>query len=289
MTLPQFPEFKDVGLEDREVFRSFFEGFPVEVCELNFGNTFIWRHFDHPRYTAVRGNLCILFSPPDEPPYFLQPVGGADLPETIETCLSAAPRLSRVPASFAAANCPGFRCAPDRDNDDYVYAASDLAELKGKKYDGKRNRIRKFEKSHASRFVQLGPECLPDCGRLFEEWSREKKPDMAMAQAQEEAIREALTHFGPLGLSGGAIEVDGRIEAFSIGEALSPDTAVIHIEIVSPRFEGLAQLMNREFVRNELSGYAFINREQDMGVPGLRRAKESYHPHHRVEKHHIWK
>ena len=289
MTLPLFPEFKDVGLEDRDVFRTFLEGFPAEVCELNFGNAFIWRHFDHPRYTVIRGNLCLLFSPPGELPYFLQPVGGTDLPETIEACLSAAPRLSRIPSSFAAANCPGFRCAPDRDNDDYVYAAADLADLKGKKYDGKRNRIRKFEKGHAWRYLPLEPGRLPDCGRLFEEWAFEKNTDSAMARAQQDAIREAMIHFGPLGLSGGAIEAGGRIEAFSIGEALSPDTAVIHIEIVSPRFEGLAQLMNREFVRNALSGFAYINREQDMGVPGLRRAKESYHPHHRVEKHHIWK
>ena len=76
MKLPQYPEFKDVGLEDRDVFRSFLEGYPVEVCELNFGNTFIWRHFDHPRYTIIKGNLCLRFTPPDEPPYFLQPVGG---------------------------------------------------------------------------------------------------------------------------------------------------------------------------------------------------------------------
>jgi len=288
MKLPVYPDFKNVGLEDRAVFRSYLEGFPVEACELNFGNTYIWRHFDHPRYTTIRGNLCILFSPPDEPAYFLQPVGERDMPETIAACLTAAPRLSRIPVSFAAANCPGFRCAPDRDNDDYVYATADLAELKGKKYDGKRNRIRKFEKGHAYRYVRLGPEFLPDCRRLFEEWAAEKGTDLAMARAQQDAIQEALAHFGPLELSGGAIEVGGRIEAFSVGEALAPDTAVIHIEIVSPRFEGLAQLMNREFVRNELAGFAFINREQDMGVPGLRRAKESYHPHHRVEKHHIW-
>lgn len=287
MTLPCYPEFKDIGLEDQDVFRSFLEGYPAEVCELNFGNTFIWRHFDHPRYTTIRGNLCIRFAPPDEPPYFLQPVGGADLPQTIETCLSAAPRLSRVPSSFAAANCPGFRCAPDRDNDDYVYRTADLIELKGKKYDGKRNRIRKFEKSCTHRYIRIGPDDLAGCQRLFEVWAVEKNPDMAMARAQQDAIQEALVHFGPLGLAGGAIEIEGRIEALSIGEALSRDTAVIHIEIVSPRFEGLAQLMNREFVKNELAGFTFVNREQDMGVPGLRRAKESYHPHHRVEKHHI--
>jgi hypothetical protein len=110
-----------------------------------------------------------------------------------------------------------------------------------------------------------------------------------MIGAQKDAIQEALTHFEALGLAGGAIEVEGKIAAFSIGELLNPDTAVIHIEIISPKYDGLSQLMNREFVKNELASYAFINREQDMGVPGLRRAKLSYQPHHLVEKYHIWK
>ncbi len=105
-----------------------------------------------------------------------------------------------------------------------------------------------------------------------------------MAQGQKTAISEALAHFRELGLLGGAIEVDGRFAALSIGEPLTRDTAVIHIEIVSPCCEGLAQIMNREFVRHALKDFAFINREQDLGLPGLRRAKLSYHPHHLVEK-----
>ena len=286
---PLFPEFKTLGLEDRAVIEAFLKDCPVEVCELSFGNSFIWRHFDHPRYTVINGNLCLLFEPPDEPPYVLQPVGETGIPETIATCLTVAPRLSRIPVSFAAKFCPGFSCEADRDNSDYVYASADLIELRGKKYDGKRNRISKFERANASRYLRLTPDALPDCRRLFEEWLAEKSANSPMAEAQNSAIQEALTHFAELDLSGGAIEVEGRITAFSIGERLSSDTAVIHIEIVSPRYDGLAQLMNREFVRHEFASYAFINREQDMGVPGLRRAKLSYQPHHLVEKHHIWR
>jgi N-acetylglutamate synthase-like GNAT family acetyltransferase len=288
-TLPVFPEFKELGLEDKDAVESFLKDYPVEACELGFGNSFIWRHFDHPRITLVNGNLCLRYEPPDEPPYFLQPVGTNDIPGTIATCLTAAPRLSRIPVSFAAEYCPGFSCEPDRDNFDYVYASTDLIELRGKKYDGKRNRIRKFERTNASRYLRLTPEALPECRLLFDEWLAEKTANGPMAGAQNDAIQEALTHFAVLGLAGGAIEVDGRIAAFSIGERLSSDTAVIHIEIVSPRYDGLAQLMNREFVRHEFSSFANINREQDMGVPGLRRAKLSYQPHHFVEKHHIWK
>lgn len=289
MNLPYYPSFKTLELEDRDIIRSFLDRHPVEVCEMNFGNAFIWRNFDHPRFTVIHDNLCLFFEPPDEPAYFLQPIGGDDIPGTIRICLAHAPRLSRIPAPFAARYCSEFQCAPDRDNFDYVYAGRDLIELKGKKYDGKRNRIKKFERSHAHRYLRLIPDHLQACRRLFEEWLQEKGLLSTMIGAQKDAIQEALTHFEALGLAGGAIEVEGKIAAFSIGEPLNPDTAVIHIEIISPKYDGLSQLMNREFVKNELASYTFINREQDMGMPGLRRAKLSYQPHHLVEKYHIWK
>jgi len=290
MTPPRFPEFKAVELEDRALIRDCLDRCPSEISEMNFGNIFIWRNYDHPRMTEINGNLCLRFESPDEPAYFLQPIGDGKIPETIDLCLTSAPRLSRVSAAFAEKYCScGFECDCDRDNYDYIYLASDLIELKGKKYDGKRNRIRKFEKSNAYRYLPLDPACLADCRRLFEEWLEDKDQVNRMIGAQKDAIQQALTHFEALGMTGGAIEVEGRIAAFSIGERLNADTAVIHIEIVSPRYDGLSQLMNREFVKNALPHFTYINREQDMGLAGLRQAKMSYQPHHLVEKHHIWK
>jgi uncharacterized protein len=288
MPLPVYPDFKTLELDDRHVLLPIFERFPQEISESTFGNHFIWRRFDRPCFTTIHGNLCLRFTPPDEPAYFLQPLGEGSIPETLKVCLSAAPRLSRIPRSFAERYCEGFHCAPDENDFDYVYLASDLAELKGKKYDGKRNRIKKFEKSHASQYVRIGPADLAACRDLFEEWLADKGENGGAIDAQKDAIQEALLHFRELGLTGGAIVAEDRIAAFSIGERLNGDTAVIHIEIVSPRYEGLAQLMNREFVRHEWADCRFINREQDLGIPGLRRAKLSYHPDHRVEKYHIW-
>jgi hypothetical protein len=284
MTIPRFPEFKAIELEDRDIIQRAMDLFPSEVCELNFGNTFIWRNFDHPKATFIRDNLCLFCEPPDEPAYFLQPMGAREIPETLRDCLAFAPRLSRIPAAFAARFCPGFRCASDRNNFDYVYRSRDLIELKGKKFDGKRNRISKFVRDNDFHYLKLSPEHLEACRRLFEEWMEEKAVNGSMISAQKDAIEQALTHFAALGLAGSAIEVGGNIEAFSIGEKLNRETAVIHIEIVNPRYDGLSQLLNRESIKNEWSGFPFINREQDLGIPGLRRAKMSYHPDHLVEK-----
>ena len=106
-------------------------------------------------------------------------------------------------------------------------------------------------------------------------------------RAEKEAIREAIVRFAELGLKGAVVTVGDRVEAFTIGTALTPGTAVIQIEIANPDITGLAQWINREFVRREWPGMTFINREQDLGVPGLRRAKLSYQPDHLVKKYNL--
>lgn len=289
MTLPKFPEFKMIGFEDKNCLSEFIVQHPSEACEINLGNIMIWRHFDHSKFTTINRNLCILCEPPSEPAYFLQPIGENRIPETMEACLSFAPRLSRIPESFAARYCSRWRAEPDRNNFDYVYLTEDLVHLKGKRYDGKRNRIRKFERSHKFRYIRLSPDHQDSCRLLFEKWLGTKAAsDGALLGHWRQIIEEALTHFKELSLSGGVIEMDGRIAAFSIGEKLTADTAVIHIEIVDPDYEGLPQLINREFITQEWADCRFVNREQDMGNPGLRRAKMSYHPHHLVKKYNIW-
>jgi hypothetical protein len=289
MSLPRFPEFKVIELGDGDVLAEGIGRHPSEVCELHFANIFPWRHYEHSKLTTINGNLCILCAPPSEPAYFLQPIGGNDIEGTLRTCLSFAPRISRVEESFAAKYGQAFRCETDRDNFDYVYQAEDLADLKGKKYDGKRNRIRKFERSCRYEYRPLADDRLPGCRDLLARWLESKAgSDGFLANVWREVIEEGLTHFREVGLKGGVFEVERRVVAFSLGAQLTPSTAVIPIEIVDPSYDGLSQLVNREFVRREWAGFRFINREQDNGIAGLRRAKTSYHPHHFVKKYNIW-
>lgn len=287
MNPPVFPEFKPLLLEDRSFVQGFFDQAAIDACEYSFGNNFIWRHIEKARWTTLRGNLGLVFDCADRPSYALAPIGGTGIPETIRDLLAVVPRLARVPAAFVQSFGTDFLCEPERDEFDYVYAVEDLAELAGKKFDGKRNRIRKFEREHQWRYLSLDNGHLDAGRKLFEEWFEEKDDSSETARGQKAAIQEALAHFRELNFIGGGIEVDGRFAALSIGEPLTRDTAVIHIEIVSPCCEGLAQIMNREFARHALRGFAFVNREQDMGLPGLRRAKLSYQPCRLVEKFRI--
>jgi hypothetical protein len=289
MSLPRFPEFKPIEADDRDVLTAAIARHPSPACEIHFANLFMWRHFERSRYTVINDNFCVLCEPPGEPAYFLEPIGGTRIEATIRTCLTASPRLSRVTESFALRYGGPFRHEPDPDNFDYVYRTEDLVRLQGKRYDGKRNRIRKFERTHVYSYARYVRSDLADCLKLLDEWIKVKaKVDAVFGRAWKMVIMEALEGGEGLGLRGGVFRVGGRVVAFSFGAKLTSDTAVIPIEIVAPGYDGLSQLVNREFSRREWSDRRYINREQDNGIPGLRRAKTSYHPDHFVKKFNIW-
>jgi hypothetical protein len=288
VSLPRYPEFKPVGLEDQAVFEDYLGRDPSEVCELNFANIFIWKDSEHPSWTLLNGGLCVLVEPEFEESYGLPPIGGERVPETIATLLGHAPRLSRVSQVFVERHGAGLRAEEDPGNFDYVYLRQELAELKGKKFDGKRNRIRKFESTFAHEYHALTQPDVPGCVRLLEDWFEEKNGDVCI-RAEKKAILQALASFTRLGLKGGVVKVGGRVEAFTVGGRLTADMAVIPIEIANPGLVGLAQWINREFVCREWGDYALLNREQDMAIEGLRKAKLSYQPVRLVKKYNLFK
>lgn len=290
MSLPLYPEFKRVGLEDLAIFKDFLDREPSGVCEMNFANIYIWKDSENPRWTVLNGNLCVFLEPDFEPPYALPPVGGDRVRETVASCLERTARLSRVPEEFVARHGAGFRAEEDRENFDYIYASRDLAELKGKKYDGKRNRIRKFESTfpHQRHYHRLAREDTAGCAQLLEDWFEGKANGDAYMKAEKKAILRALESFEALGLRGGVVKVGARVEAFTLGTRLTDDTAVIQVEIANPGLVGLAQWINREFVRREWTGFPFINREQDVGIDGLRQAKLSYQPVRLLKKFNLF-
>ncbi|MBC7361602.1 MAG: DUF2156 domain-containing protein [Candidatus Aminicenantes bacterium] len=291
--IPKFPELKPIDLADKEEVNKFLELFPPEICELTFANIYIWRHWEKPQLTKINGNLCVLCSPPDEPAYFLEPVGENNLDETVQICLSLGPRLSRVSERFLKKLRGTYSIQEDRDNFDYVYLTKDLAELKGKKYDGKRNQIKKFERNYRGEVRPLTRSEVGGCLELVERWEanspEENRTMDERGRAASQAIKEALVNFETLGLGGMVAIIDGRVEGFCLGERLNPETVVVHVELASREIAGLHQFLNRECARTIWKEYKYINREQDAGIPGLRRSKLSYHPCCLIKKYDVFK
>lgn len=291
--IPDFPELKPIELMDKEEVQNYLEHFPPDICELTFANIYIWREWEKPRLTKINGNLCVLCSPPDEPAYFLEPVGENKLDETVNLGLTLVSRWSRLSEKFLGKLAGQYIINEDRDNFDYVYLTQELAELSGKKYDGKRNWIKRFEKQFKYELSAINQNDLPGCLELVREWGRESA-DRERQEGEDNhtgaavrAMEEALLNFGLFSFSTLAVLIDGRVEGFCLGEKLNPETAVVHIEVASREFPGLYQFLNRECARRAWQQFRYINREQDAGLPGLRRAKLSYHPHHLVKKYNL--
>ncbi|MGB9862716.1 MAG: DUF2156 domain-containing protein [Candidatus Saccharicenans sp.] len=287
--IPEYPELITVELENRNEVTGLLELYQPEICELTFANIYIWRHWEIPQFTMINGNLCVLCSPPDEPPYFLEPVGQNRLEQTVEVCLAAAGRLSRLSEKFLKNLKGSYRLQEDRDNFDYVYLTSELAELRGKKYDGKRNLIKKFEKNYRAELRPLTENEVQGCLELVERWEAESPEDeekeKARTRAAAQAIKVALMNLTELKLSGLVAIIDSRVEGFCLGERLNQETVVVHVELANRQITGLHQYLNRECARTIWKDYKYINREQDAGIPGLRRSKLSYQPHHLVKKY----
>ena len=285
-SVPVFPEFRKIELTDKELFGDYFSKHPHESSELTFTNFFIWRDCDRSQLTSINGNLCVAARPENEPPYFFEPFGENNIEGTIKICLSHITRFSRVSEKFVKEHFegkPGYKIEPVRDNSDYLYGTEDLIALKGKKYDGKRNKIKRFLKNNIPIYQELSDELVPDCLKLLAKWGKSKAPAVCL----DEPVKEALRNLLALGVEGAVIKINGSVEAFTIGEALNGDTAVVYIEVANTDIDGLAQYINQQFCRNAWSQYTYINREQDLGDAGLRRAKLSYHPVKLIDKYDV--
>lgn len=168
----------------------------------------------------------------------------------------------------------GYAVSECRDYDDYVYSVQDLTELSGKAYHGKRNHINAFLESNSFEYVAVTPSMEDECMRVFDAWLDTKDEEDA---DERRATKIALENMEALGLLGGGIRVNGILKAFSLGQKINGDTALIHIEkAVDER--GLFPLINREFLSHAFADMLYVNREEDMGSEGLRKAKLSYKP-----------
>lgn len=273
---------------DRMAIQKWFKEYPQTTCEMNFANLYVWRNFDHNKLTIINDNLCIHCTPPNEPAFFYAPIGNNKIQDTIKTCLEAAPRLSRVPDIFVNKNIQckkGYKMVCDRKNFDYIYKSSDLAELKGKKFDGKRNHIKKFMKKYSFEYKKLTKTDHKGCVAVLKGWESKKKHLTELAiKSQEDAVNQLFDKFDELGIIGGSLVIDGKIQAFSLASELNHEMADVHIEIANPDYQGIFPTINNEFIKKELLKYKFVNREQDLGLAGMRKAKLSYHPEHMEKK-----
>ena len=290
-------DYKDIELSDKKIFDRYFSLKNFENSGYTFTNQYIWRHHYRSKFAIVDNYLCMIGRYRNEFPILVPPIGN-------EEDGNFAKVFSKVIEDFQRRGYPVIVKAiteptkdiierympgvlyykPDPDNYDYVYLSRDLIELRGRKFHKKRNHINTFLRKYDYIYEPIDENNLDECIKMELEWfnARGRKKGL---EEEKVAIIEALNNFHELELLGGAIRVDGSIQAFSVGELLNPNMAVIHFEKGNTDYDGIYPLINQQFTKNTFSHVKYINREEDMGIPGLRRAKRSYNPVKMVTKY----
>ena len=181
-------------------------------------------------------------------------------------------QLSTVKSPFS------ISVEPVRDQYDYIYRRADLATLHGRHLDAKRNHIRRFRAEHPDfEYRPLTPEAFDECRRLTEIWQEEKDASDTI-DVEKQVMETIFSNWDALGMIGGSIFVDGRMVAFTYGSAVTTDTLDVCVEKADRHVEGAFAIINQQFAEHLPEQFVYLNREEDMGIPGLRQAKLSYHP-----------
>ena len=295
-------QFRELTLDDKPSIDRVLAVLQPEISDLTFTNLFMWHHSYglHVSYQPDLDYWLLLAKPPHWPQFFLPPVGDwsdpVKLGMALQTMLAIAKAdgegfwIRRAPAKlvrFIQNLDPTLTVKEDRNTFDYQYRSHDLINLEGRSLHSKRNHLNQFQRKYNWEYQIMTLEHITEILAMQHEWFNICSVPEDDLNGEDQAMTAVLRHYHALGVSGGVILVDGKIQALAIGERLNHNTAVIHIEKANTEFKGIYATINQQFAAKHWAEMEYINREEDMGIEGLRKAKLSYHPDRLIEKYSI--
>ena len=288
-------EFKDITVEDKDTITSFTMNSCRRNCDLSFSNLCSWRFMYNTKFAVIDNFLVFKFWLHGRVSYMM-PVGQGDPEKELIEKLIEDSQLEGEPLRLMGV-CQGmkkrlndilpgkFEFTTNRDYSDYIYLRSDLATLTGKKFQSKRNHINRFKKEYTYKYVPITPDRVQECLYLEAEWCKANDCDKQDGTGNErQAIVFALEHFEELGLSGGILYANDKIVAFTFGMPINKETFGVHVEKADTTVDGAYAMINFEFANHIPETFTYINREEDLGIEGLRKAELSYQPETILEK-----
>ena len=258
----------------------------------NFTNMFIWSDGGI-TYDIIENCLVLFFQGDRRPVSTSFPVGDGDKAAAVkivsdyirgEGLNPVFRNLSKEMSEEMETLFPGcFAFVEDRNDADYIYETDKLIHLSGKSLHGKRNHFNYFKKTYEYTYKTLTEEDMPACLSLYDRWVTEKE-DLRWSRGSREATKKLLENFEALPVRAGGIFMNNELVAFSVGEQVSEDMVLVHLEFAAD-YRGLFNVINSEFLKHEWGNLPFANREEDMGLAGLRQAKLAYRPIRLLEKY----
>ena len=281
--------FRPITAADAHLLRSFTMESKCMNCDINVANLCSWQFFYHTEFAVVEGFLLLRFLLDGKVTY-MRPIGKGNLQHVLELLQEDARKLGEALRVACVCPCaqalmeesmPGsFAFESDRSKADYIYLREKLVTLIGKKLQPKRNHVSKFKRLYPNyEYRPLTADLVPDCLRLGEEWCRTNDShEQRAALAEQYMMNYALHHIDELHIIGGALFVDGHIVAFAFGARINAETFDICVEKADTSYEGAYAMINNEFAAHLPEDIIYVNREEDLGLEGLRKAKLSYQP-----------
>jgi hypothetical protein len=285
MKIPFYPDFTPMTRELKSDLHPRLSLTPDGVSEYTFSNLYLFRNRYRYRLSLTPEQVLIISGEREGKRFFMTPCAGPDR-ETAEDLFRTHDYWKGIPESLlrsgrAAWESWGIEIAEDRDNFDYLYLRTDLADLAGKRYHKKRNLVHAFTGAYSYSQAPLSAERIDDAAAVLEQWREDKGGD-----GDYEAAREALDLFETLTMKGVIYYAEGKAAAWCLGESLAGGRMfAIHFEKAIDAYKGIYQFINQAFAAGLPESYTYINREQDLGDVGLRQAKMTYRPATFVRKY----
>ncbi|MCK1623340.1 DUF2156 domain-containing protein [Bradyrhizobium sp. 160] len=274
-----------ISMSQKTIFDRYFAAFPPKCCEMTFANIFCWAAVKHHQACIYRDHLLVsCMRDSDSELRFFPPIG--EHPEEIMLDLLPglrAYRWERIPSPLSRDLSQSASVVLDRDNSDYYYKVDELMTLKGKKFEGKRNLVRRFASLNPT-VRTLRQRDAAHCIELQERWLSEQEAGRESAAEETFAVKVALQHFDLLPIKGVVIELGEKLVGFAIGERLNSSMFVEHHEKAEREFKGAYEYLLHALAGEIVAEATFLNRGQDLGIPGLRQAKLSWRPAGMIEK-----
>ena len=289
-------DFKPITPADKAVYNSYLMDGTTRGCEYAFANLCMWGR----QSGTILHDHLVLFSQFNRRSVYPYPVGTGDKKMVLDAIIADA-RERGIPCRITGLNAHAietleklypaqFRFHADRDSFDYVYEIDKLSSLTGKKYQAKRNHMNRFRDAYPDYKVEpLSEANLSEAMKMVEAWYEQKaleNPDGDF-HMEKVALSKAFHHYLEMDMEGLILLGNGKILALTLGSPISHDTFDVHFEKAFSEIQGAYAVINYEFARYIKEKYPhilYLDREEDMGLEGLRKSKLSYHPHHLVEK-----
>ncbi len=287
-------QFELIQLEQQSAYLEFLDTCPTKASDYSFVNLWGWADIYGLEWAWSSDLVWVRQTRPET--LYWAPVGnwgGVNWKQTLKENFSGSVQFGRIPKELLGVwqqiNDMHLDAQPTRRHWDYLYSVTDLAELKGRKYHKKKNLLNQFLKKYDYSYLSLSAENIHLTTRMQEDWCTWR--DCAAEEAldsENRAILKILDNWEEFDrLMGGALMVDNRMVAYTLAEELADDNLVIHFEKGDADYKGVYQAINQIFLQQAGQPYQTVNREQDLGSEGMRKAKMSYNPIGYIEKYNV--